>query len=183
MGNAWEDGDSPDTATSESVYLPNEGRNGKSEMTRKARNRLRLTMAIHNEKRSDEMRGRYRSFREKPADSRIPSETSGTDGNIERFFLLHGTRILLKESVQSENQRGREVRASFQRTKAKAKQISAAIQRPFFSRKSEHFCLMAGPASGRKMAKRRGTIVGKRDRKLKRAKAETLARLPLARVI
>jgi hypothetical protein len=33
------------------------------------------------------------------------------------------------------------------------------------------------------MAKRRGTIAGKRDRKLKMAKAETLARFPLARVI
>ena len=183
MGNAWEDGDSPDTATSKSVCLPNEGRDGKSEMTRKAGDRLRFSLAIYNEKRGDKMRRRYSSFREKPADCGCPTETSGTDADIECLFFLHGTRILLKKSARSENQRGREVRASFQRMNAKAKQISAAIQRPFFSRKSEHFCLMAGPASGRKMAKRRGTIAGKRDRKLKRAKAETLARLPLARVI
>ena len=183
MGNAWEDGDSPDTATSESVYLPNEGGDGKAEMTGKAGDRLWLALAIYNEKRGDKMRRRHISLREKPANSGSPTETSGTDADIECLFFLHGTRILLKGSVRSENQRGREVRASFQRTKAKAKQISAAIQRPFFSRKSEHFCLMAGPASGRKMAKRRGTIAGKRDRKLKMAKAETMARFPLARVI
>ena len=183
MRNAWENGDSPNTSTSEPLYLPNEGRNGKSEMAGKAGNGLRLAMTIYNEKRGDEMRRRDNSFREKPANSGSPTETSGTDWNVECFFLLHGTRILLKESVRCENQRGREVRASFQRTNAKTKQISAAIQRPFFSRKSEHFCLMAGPASGRKIAKRRGTIAGKRDRKLKMAKAETLARLPLARVI
>ena len=183
MGNAWKDGDSPDTATSKSVYLLNEAGDGKAEMTGKAGDGLRLTLSIQNEKRGDKMRRRYSSLREKPADSGSPTETSGTDADIECLFFLHRTRILLKETVRSENQRGREVRASFQRTKAKAKQISAAIQRPFFSRKSEHFCLMAGPASGRKMAKRRGTIAGKRDRKLKMAKAETLARLPLARVI
>lgn len=66
---------------------------------------------------------------------------------------------------------------------AKAKQIKAAIQRPFFSRKAEHFSLMAGPASGRKRAKRRGTMAGRRDKTLKRAKAETLARSPPARLI
>ena len=183
MGDTWEDGDSSNASASEPLYLPNEGRNGKAEMAGKAGNGLRLAMTIYNEKRGDEMRRRDNSFREKPANSGSPTETSGTDWNVECFFLLHGTRILLKESVRCENQRGREVRASFQRTNAKTKQISAAIQRPFFSRKSEHFCLMAGPASGRKMAKRRGTIAGKRDRKVKIAKAETLARLPLARVI
>ena len=183
MGTGWEDGDSPDTATSESVYLPNEGGDGKAEMTGKAGDGLRLALTIYNEKRGDEMRRRHSSFREKPSDSGSPTETSGADADIECLFFLHGTRILLKRSARSENQRGRDVRASFQRMNAKAKQISAAIQRPFFSRKSEHFCLMVGPASGRKMARRRGTIAGKRDRKLKRAQAETLARLPLARVI
>ena len=96
MGNAWEDGDSPDTATSESLYLPNEGGAGKAEMTGKAGDGLRLALAIYNEKRGDKMRRRNSSLREKPADSRIPSETSGTDGNIERFFLLHGKQTLLE---------------------------------------------------------------------------------------
>jgi hypothetical protein len=182
LGETWEDGDSPDTATSESVYLPKEGGDGKAEMTGKAWDGLRLALSIYNEKRSDEMGGRDFRFREKSADFGGPAETSGTDRNGERY-LLHRGEILTEKPLVGEVQRGRAVRASFQRTIAKTKQIRAAIQRPFFSRKSEHFSLMSGPASGRKIAKRKGTMAGKSDRKLNRAKAETLAKSPLARVI
>jgi hypothetical protein len=70
LGNTWEDGDSPDTATSESLCLPNEGRNGEAEMTGKTVNRLWFTLTIYNEKRSDKMRGRDTAFGEKPAYAR-----------------------------------------------------------------------------------------------------------------
>jgi hypothetical protein len=76
LRNGWEDGDSPDTATSESLYLPNEGGDGKAEMTGKAGDRLRLALAIYNEKRGYKMRRRHSSLREKPADSGSPTETS-----------------------------------------------------------------------------------------------------------
>jgi hypothetical protein len=56
LGDRWEDGDSPDTATTESLCLSNEGGDGKAEMTGKAGDGLRLALAIYNEKRGDKMR-------------------------------------------------------------------------------------------------------------------------------
>ena len=57
MGNAWKDGDSSDSPAGESMRLPNEGRDGKAKMTGKAGDRFRFALAIHNEKRGNEMRG------------------------------------------------------------------------------------------------------------------------------
>ena len=96
MRNAWEDGDSADAAAGESLRLSDKGGDRKTKMTGKAGDRLRLALAIYNEKRGDKMRRRHSSFREKPADSGSPTETSGTDADIECLFFLHGTRILLK---------------------------------------------------------------------------------------
>ena len=82
LRNYWEDGDPPDAASGETLCLANEGGNGKTKMTRKARNRLRLTLAIYNEKRGDKMRGGNIGFGEKPPNSRSPTETTGTDRNV-----------------------------------------------------------------------------------------------------
>jgi hypothetical protein len=96
LGDAWEDGNSPNAATSESACLPNEGRNRKTKMPRKAGDGLWITLTLHNEERGDEMRGGDFSLREKSPDTRSPAETSGTNRNVERLFSFHGTRILLR---------------------------------------------------------------------------------------
>ena len=82
LRNDWEDGDPPDTASGETVCLANESRNGKTEMTGKAGDGLRSVLAVDNKKRGDEMRGGNIGFGENPPNSRSPTETTGTDGNV-----------------------------------------------------------------------------------------------------